>query len=106
MPRRRRKLDRSVLCRIALTVGGRTVKTCRRRLSFVAALREIARDPVGVEGQLRSGQGVTLSRRINPAVRVTLTYTADNEFESIPHVGEFSLNTSDAVTVIGAHLAG
>jgi hypothetical protein len=106
MPRRNRKLDRSVTCRITLIVGGRAVKTTRRRLSVAQAIREIGRDPVGTEGQLMSGAPVKLGRRVTPAVRVALTYSADHRPVPQVHAASFDLNTANAVIVARAHLAG
>jgi hypothetical protein len=107
MPRRKkRKLDRSVTCRVRLVVGGRAVKTVRRRLSLAAAVREIGGDPVGTEGRLITGAPWRINRRVTPAVAVQLEYVADPRPADQLHASSFDLNTADARHVIRAHLAG
>jgi hypothetical protein len=97
VPRKRRKLDRSVTCRISLVVGGKTVKTVKRKLSMLQAMREAGPDPLSVEGRLNSGGNILLSKRVSPAIRVLLSYSANTRMMPVMHT--FTFNTQDAVVV-------
>jgi hypothetical protein len=104
--RRKRQLDRSVTCRVTLIVGGRRVKTVRRRLSLAAAVREIGGDPLGTEGRLITGRTWPMRRRVTAAVAVVVEYLADPRPTEQLHASSFELNTADAAAVIRADLAG
>jgi hypothetical protein len=107
MPRRRkRQLDRCITCRVSLIVGGRRVKTVRRKLSMAAACREIGGVPLMTEGRLITGEPWRMRRTITKAVSVFVEYVCDHRPVEQTHVNTFDLNTADAVVVVRAGFAG
>jgi hypothetical protein len=102
MPRRKRKPPvRDVRCTVRVIVGGRTVKTIRRKLTMAQAIREVGcSEPVEIEGRLLTGVPLNRKRAVVRGVSVVLMYVADHR--PMPQTCSINLNLNDAVRVIRA----
>lgn len=90
--RKRKALIKDVNCTVRIIVGGKTVKTVKRKLTLNKAVREIGGDPVATEGHLLSRVPKNVHRRIVRSVRVVLMYVwngKDHKFTETREIAPF-----------------
>jgi hypothetical protein len=100
--RKRRPVLKDVRCTVRVIVGGRTVKTVKRRLTLAQAAREIGGDVLCNEGRLLTGIPLNKRRTIVRGVTVVLMYVADHRPR--PESTTITVNMQEAIGVIRAGL--
>lgn len=100
--KRKKKQPRPIARTIAVTVGGRVIKTARHRITLRQATREVGEDRWHTKGDRCA------TRRRVGVVTVAISYEAvEHLFDSIGRATEVvESNLKDAVQIIRAGMAG
>jgi hypothetical protein len=95
----KRKRRRAVCCvvrSVRLVAGGKS-RSAKKKLTWLAALREIPGDPIERETRLLSRIPLKVTRRLAPGVRVEMVYWWDGKMDGDGHtVQTVDLNTQAA----------